>query len=141
MFNQDIIAFFKSMFRRLSKKEVIYLRIFTNKIEIRNLDKQFTITKNSFENFSNERLLVASFSILEKFIRDTLDEFYENKNRLFKKPLIVLIQAMEKVEGGISEVERMVFNDLAEQIGGSEVYIYDTFELLNDSEVLKVVNR
>ena len=47
----------------------------------------------------------------------------------------VLIQPMEKLEGGISSVERCSYNDLAMHIGAKYVFIIDTQEILDDLRV------
>jgi len=118
------------------KKETIYIRLFENKIQLRHLDSGQTINRTCSDKFSSERLLVASCSIAIKFIRDVLSEV--QKDKLLKSSLVVLIQPMEKIEGGVSEVERMVFNDLIEQIGGKYAFVHDTQENLTDDEVRKI---
>lgn len=113
------------------KKEVVYIRLFENKVELRYLDQ--TITRTADKNFSNERLLLAATTIAEAFIKKILAEI--QGTRLIPSTLVVLLQPMEKIEGGIAEVERMILRDLAMQIGGKYCFIHETQELLTDEQV------
>lgn len=119
------------------KKEIIYIRVFENKIELRHLDNGKTVVRNSKEPFSNDRLLVASLGISIGFIKEMILEV--RKKSLFPARLAVLIQPMEKIEGGISEVEQMIFRDLILQIGGRFAYIHPKQNYLTDEEVRTIV--
>lgn len=115
------------------KKETVYIRLYVNKIELRHLDEDQNISRSCSNHFSNERLLIANVSNAIKFIKELLTEIHNE--RLIKSALVVLIQPMEKIEGGLSEVEKMIFNDLVEQIGGRYSFIHETQEKLSDKEV------
>lgn len=118
------------------KKETVYIRLFENKIELHYLSSGQIITRTAVQPFSNERLLIASFNNAEALIREILTEIQGKK--LLTSPLIVLLQPMEKIEGGISEVEKMVFQDLAMHIGGKYYFLHETQELLTDAEVRRI---
>lgn len=118
------------------KKETIYIRLFENKVELRHLEKDQNITRTSHDKFSNERLLVATVSVAIKFIKEILFEI--KGDQLIKPRLVVLIQPMEKMEGGASEVEKMILRDLIEQIGGNYVFIQETKGKLSDNDIRKI---
>ena len=118
------------------EKETIYIRVFVNKIELRHLDKDLTIVRSCVNHFSNERLLIANVSNAITFIKSILDEIY--KKQLLKSTLVVLIQPVERIEGGVSEVEKMILNDLVEQIGGRYSFIHDSPEKLSDKQVRRI---
>ncbi len=118
------------------KKQTIYIRLFENKVELRYLSKNQTITRIAENKFSNERLLIASFNNAEALIREILTEI--QGKRLLTPLLVVLLQPMEKIEGGISEVEKRVFQDLAMQVGGKYYFLHETPELLSDSQVREI---
>ena len=61
------------------KKKTVYIRLFENKVELRYLDKDQTITRIADKKFSNERLLIASFNNAEALIREILTEIQGNK--------------------------------------------------------------
>jgi hypothetical protein len=116
------------------KKETAYIRLFENKVEVRYLGQ--TVTRTAHQNFSNERLLIAFVTVAETFIKQILNEIQGTK--LLPPTLVVLLQPMEKIEGGIAEVERMVFQDLAMQIGGKYCFIHPTPEVLTNTEVRRI---
>lgn len=118
------------------KKETIYIRLFENKVELRHLEKDQNITRTSHDKFSNERLLVATVSVAIKFIKEILFEI--KGDQLIKPRLVVLIQPMEKVEGGVSEVEKMILRDLIGQIGGNYAFIQETKGKLSDNDIRKI---
>jgi hypothetical protein len=118
------------------KKETIYIRLFENNVELRHLEKDLNITRTSHDKFSSDRLLLATISVAIKFIKEIL---YEIKgDQLIKPRLVVLIQPMEKVEGGVSEVEKMILRDLIGQIGGNYAFIQDTKGELSDNDIRKI---
>lgn len=121
------------------KTETIYIRLFSNKIEIRNIQRGVSISKVSEEAFSNERLLLANIDVAIRFAVDILNEI--QGNNIFKANLKVLLQPMEKIEGGISQVEHMVFNDFISQIGGKYCFIHPTKEYLTDDKVTELTSR
>lgn len=111
----------------------IYIKLYENRVIVRDVNTKVTIDRKSLEPFSNTRLLLADFTIAEKFLREILNEMYGK--RMFQKALAVLIQPMEKTEGGLSEVEKVSFNDLALHIGGRYVKIEENKLNIDDVSV------
>jgi hypothetical protein len=112
------------------QKAPVYVKIYRDKIEITNVNTQQTISKTSNIKFSTNRLLVAEFNIAEILIREILKEL-----GLSRRTLKVLIQPMEELEGGLSEVEKRVLRDLAEQSGGAVVYIVNRTKPMTNEEI------
>lgn len=96
-----------------------------------------TIDRNSHDKFSNPRMLLADFLIAEGFIRSVLKEMSQEKR--FAPPMKMLIQPMDKLEGGLSPVEERSFMDLAEHVGAKYVFVHPTQERLDDTRVLELV--
>lgn len=117
------------------RKAPVYVKIYHNKIEITNINTQQTIAKTSNINFSSNRLLVAEFNVAEMLIREILKEL-----RLSGRTLKVLIQQMKELEGGLSEVEKRVLRDLAEQAGGAIVYIVNRTKTMSTEEIQDFLN-
>jgi hypothetical protein len=114
----------------LFKKLPIYIRIYYNKIAITNLKSDQTISKSSVIKFSSTRLLVAEFNVAENLIRDILKEMgIANRN------LKILIQQIDTFEDELSESEKRILRDLAEQAGGTEVYLANRKKEMNKEEV------
>jgi rod shape-determining protein MreB len=118
---------------KLRGLNIIYIKLYENRVIIRDVNTQVNIDRKSLEPFSNSRLLLADFTIAEKFIREILNELYGK--RMFQKALAVLIQPMEKTEGGLSQVEKVSFNDLVMHIGGKYVKIEENKLNIDDVSV------
>jgi hypothetical protein len=121
----------------LFKTETIYLRIFTNRVEVRSLEKDHTISRTAITPFSSERLLVAQYSAAVALIQEILEEMSGGKR--LKAQLNVLIQPMEKTEGGLSEVEERALQDLGEHAGGKQVVIHLSQAMLSDTQIWELV--
>jgi hypothetical protein len=117
------------------QKVPVYIKVYHNKIEITNINTQQTIAKTSTTKFSSNRLLVAEFNSAEILIREILKEL-----GLSRRTLKVLIQQMEELEGGLSEVEKRVLRDLAEQAGGAIVYIINRTKIMSIEEIQGFLN-
>ena len=115
------------------KPNIIYIRIFIDSIEIRDVNKEITIKRKSLNKFSTERLLIANFNVAHDFIREVLKEI--EGNRRIKPSINAVVQPMEKKEGGLSQVELRAFYDIMEHNGANRVEIYEKDDLLSDEAV------
>ena len=117
------------------KRVPVYVKIYHDKIEITNINTQQTISKTSNIGFSSNRLLVAEFNVAEMLIREILKEL-----GLSVRTLKILIQQMKEFEDGLSEVEKRVLRDLAEQAGGAVVYIINRTKIMSTEEIHGFLN-
>lgn len=69
------------------------------------------------------RLLIADFAYAEKLLRYAIYRVYE-KSVLPRSPVLI-IQPMEKTEGGINEIERRMYTELGLGAGARKVYVHD----------------
>ncbi|MCB2386841.1 rod shape-determining protein [Thalassolituus alkanivorans] len=69
------------------------------------------------------RLLIADFSYAERLLRYGIVSVYE-KSILPRSPVLI-IQPMEKTEGGISDIERRMYTELGLSAGARKVYVHD----------------
>ena len=77
--------------------------------------------------FSHPRMLVREFEKAEKIIQHAIREVHQAKY-LRPNPKVV-IQPMEKLEGGLSDVEVRVFHELALGAGARETVVHTGGEL------------
>jgi len=117
------------------RKVPVYVKIYHDKIAITNINTQQTISKTSTIKFSSNRLLVAEFNVAEMLIREILKEL-----GLSGRTLKILIQQMKEFEDGLSEAEKRVLRDLAEQAGGATVYIINRANIMTTEEIQGVLN-
>lgn len=120
------------------KRKTLYIKLYTNMVLIRDVESKKELKREAIKPFSNNRLLFADFINGEAFLIATIKELFEGKpNSTFN----ILIQPMEKIEGGLSSVENRALMDVAEYIGGRNIVIYEKTNLLSDDMVLEMVKK
>ena len=85
--------------------------------------------------FRHPRTIIADFEAAEK----TLQEFLKKvlSKNLFKRPPVVTIHPLEKLEGGLTQVESRALQELGHRAGFKRIQIWTGKELTND-EVMKL---
>ena len=91
----------------------------------------------SQEPFTTQRLLVGSFSEAERALTQLLKRVL-GQGIFAKKPKVV-IHPMEKVEGGLSQIEDRIFRELALGAGALKLVV-DTGPELTDSQAIKLIH-
>lgn len=115
----------------------MYIKIYANHFVIKVLDDtEQETTSFPTHSFTSQRLLVGNFSEAEKALSQGIQELLGGG--LFKKSPTVVIHPMEKVEGGLCEVELKVFNELALGAGASKVIIHLGAELDKEQALKKL---
>ena len=114
----------------LFKPIPVYIKLFTNRIEITRLDSGETISRNAFRKFSNTRLVVADFENAQILLASLLDN-WTTKKLFFQRGFYSVIQQMEKLKGGLSQVERQTLIELAEYAGARNVTVIDHTQKLS----------
>lgn len=116
----------------------VYLKVRRNRFEAKNLSTgsgwESSIAQ---EPFTTVRLLVGKFSAAEPVLLKLIKEIQPKS--LFKKRFKVVIQPMEMVDGGLSEVEDRIFRELALGAGAIKVIVHIGKEL-SDSEARDMLN-
>lgn len=116
----------------------VYVKVFSNRFELKHIESGKSEIAVSNESFATERLLVGTFSIAENVLKRAMKQLHQN--RWFSPSPIVVIQPMEKVEKGLSEVEERVLLELAAGAGARRVIVWEGHEL-SDEEVTKKAGR
>ncbi len=109
----------------------IYIKIYENRIYIRNIDDRQEIELSASLPFSTERLLIGNFTRAKALLIKGIKIVMGKK---FHPPAIVM-HPIEKIDGGLSQVEERVLEDLAVVAGGQKVCVWVGHEL-TDNEVL-----
>lgn len=119
-----------SWFRRIP----VYVQVYTNRIVATRLDTGATVDFKAKTPFSNERIVFAHFVEAEELLRATLAEIIPRG--YFSRALKIVIQQMERTEGGLSSVERRALLDSCEHAGAIIVYVVEHERALSKSEAL-----
>ena len=73
--------------------------------------------------FSHTRSFVSNFAHAEKFLRHAIRKFHQPGINLKPAPRVVMHQ-LEKTEGGLTDIEERVLNELALAAGARDVLVY-----------------
>jgi actin-like ATPase involved in cell morphogenesis len=115
------------------KRSPVYIKLFKNRVEMINLETGETISRESVQPFSSQRLVIADFNKADALIRSILNDLLPKKG-IFPRQTKILIQQVVSVEGGLSEIEKRALRDLGEMAGGTRVILVDHFRQLDISE-------
>jgi len=77
--------------------------------------------------FSHPRLLVHDFVAAEKLLKFAFREL--NKDKLLVPSSRIIFHPMEKLEGGVTGIEKKVYRELCKEAGAREVIIHVGSEL------------
>jgi hypothetical protein len=93
----------------------VYVQVRRNQFRLRHIESNREGTFVAETPFSTQRLLVGEFRVAENLLKRALEE--GSARGFFSVNPYVLIQPLEMLEGGLSEVEERVLRELA--IGGA----------------------
>lgn len=102
----------------------IYIKIYINKIEVIRLDSEELSQVISTEPFSSNRLCFSDYNVAELTIRNTINGLVKQR-KFWGYSFRILIHQLDKIEGGLSQIEKRALRDIGEQVGGSYVIIYE----------------
>lgn len=117
------------------KKTSIYLKVFENYVIAENIDTGECVEKHSSNSFSHPRVLIGNFTEADLIIKSALSEV---KSTGFLKVMYVLIQPMEKNEGGLTQIENRVLQELAIGAGATTVVVWEGVPLSNQDALKKL---
>jgi hypothetical protein len=122
------------------KRIPVYIKVYSNQIEVINLKSGETASRKALEPFSNQRLVLSDFNNASKLLRIVIDDL-QLKTKIFGSSFKALIQQMEKLEGGLSNIEKRALRDLAELSGASYVKIIEHTQNLSNQEALMELEK
>jgi rod shape-determining protein MreB and related proteins len=112
-------------------KTVLYVQARQDRFIVRKVGGQ-SIDRMAPQPFSHPRALLGSFTNADAFLRTLVAEAKGG----FTLRLEILIHPLEKVEGGLTEIEERAFHELALGMGASKVKVWSG-AALSDAEVLE----
>lgn len=112
-------------------KTDIYVQVFIDHVRAKNIGSGATSDIMPPEPFSHPRALVGNFTVAEMAVKAALAEVKGTK--LFHTTR-VLMHAMDRIEGGMTQIERRVLREMALGAGAGKVDIWEG-HVLTDDEV------
>lgn len=126
------------MLRQFRSKSV-YVKIYTNRFVLKLLeDGQVPVTVMPPEPFTTKRLLVGNFTAAEVALKTGLKQVFAG--RWFSSSPAVVMQPMDMIEGGLSQVEERLFMESAAGAGARNVVVWVGNEL-SDDEARRALGR
>lgn len=112
----------------------LYIKISTDSITVRNIDEGSVVTKCTDQPFSSKRLLVGNFTNADKLLRAAVGE--AQTSSFLPRSVRAVIHPLEKIEGGLSQIEDRVLRELAAGAKVSKVFVH-IGDVLSDAQVLQ----
>jgi hypothetical protein len=114
----------------------VYVRVTRDKIRVRSLDSGTEVEVSPASPFSSTRLLVGNFTAAEAALKEGLRKAVGGG--WFRPSPIIVIQPLEMIDGGLSEIEERVLHELAIGAGAFKVVVW-VGPQLSDAEVMEKV--
>lgn len=96
------------------------IKIFTNRMIVRNIGSGQSIARIATRPFSSTRLLIGDLDAAEQLLTEIIKEM-DGWKRFFRTSIKASLHAMEQCEGGLSPVEAQTLCDLAVRMGFTQV--------------------
>ncbi len=112
-------------------KRLLYIQIRENRIDIRNIGDGRAVHAIAQPPFSHPRLLVGDFAAAQACLK-ALTEQARGPGLALRTEM--LIHPLEKLEGGLTQIEQRLFQELAAGAGASKAVVWSGAPL-DDSEV------
>lgn len=109
----------------------IYVKVYANRLVLRHLERGETLDVTAKTPFTTTRLLVGEFSKAQAQLNALLKTFGRRRFQLFMPK--ILIQPLEMIEGGLSQVEQRLFLELAYSAGARKAKVYLGHELSDEA--------
>jgi hypothetical protein len=121
------------------ERRILYVRLFEDRIEIRDIITGKTVNRYAQKTYSNKRLLIANFQNAEAELRLAIASL-NIKHQRFQR-LVFVFQPFHSNIREYSEVEMRSFVDSAEHAGATEVYLYTKSNDLSDNMIMTEANH
>lgn len=118
----------------------LYIKAYTDSFVLRDLFEQKPEQHfSASRRFSNQRMLVANFTHAQHCLKQAVNAMLP-KHFIRRRPAL-LIQPMELIEGGLSQIEERVFHELARGAGAYRVVLWTGRELSDKEALHKLFNK
>ncbi len=121
------------------KSKLFYVKIYENRMEVINLNTEQEISRQSNKKFSNDRLVLADFSIATEFLSTILNEI-DTQWSLFGQRKFVIQQFLESFDN-ITEIENTALKDLGAHCKGNTVKVINQQQELTIAQAKAEINK
>lgn len=111
----------------------LYLKLFCDRLHVRHLQQQRDLVLHASPPFSHPRLLVGDFASAQHALKQAIDALLPKGFLGLRLAPRLLIQPMERLEGGLTALELRVLLEMGHGCGARKVRIHVGGEL-SDAE-------
>jgi hypothetical protein len=115
-------------------KDILYIRVFRDKIEVRNIKTNQEVSHKVTTTFSNSRMLVADFETFERQMRSAAKSV--QKQGVITRSSKMIFQPLEESVFEYSQVEKRAFRDSCEHAEAAEAYMYFGRDKLSNEAII-----
>ena len=105
-------------------RPTLYLKLSCNQMHLTHLQNGRELHLLADPPFSNQRLLVADFAVAERLLQRAIAELLPTRLLRLSRPPRLLIQPLERLEGGLSQVEERILLELGLGCGARKVRLH-----------------
>jgi rod shape-determining protein MreB and related proteins len=116
----------------------LYVQVKKNQFRVRNLETNRSAVFDADPPFTTARLLIGEFVAAESLLKRALRE--TSGKGFFSVAPRVVIHPLEMTEGGLSEIEKRVMQEVAIGAGASKVVVWTGPELADHAVREKLEN-
>ena len=113
-------------------KALLYVQVRPDRMIVRRIGTSESIDRMAPQPFSHPRTLLGNFTNGEAFLKSLVAEV--KGGFLFRAA--ILIHPLERIEGGLTQIEERAFEELGRGAGASQVKVW-TGDALTDAQVLE----
>jgi rod shape-determining protein MreB len=113
-------------------KSVLYVQVRADRMTVRNVGDGQSVDRMAPQPFSHPRTLLGNFVNAEAFLKSLVAEM---KGGFLFKPAM-LIHPLERIEGGLTQIEERAFEELGRGAGASKVKVW-CGAALSDADALE----
>ena len=119
-------------------KDAIYIQVATDFLRIRNVLQHKEVELTANPSFSHPRTLLGNFTVADALLRQGLGQVASRSG--FRLAAQVVLHPLEKIDGGLTQIEARAFQELILGAGAGQVKIW-TGPALSDAQVLQQLGR
>lgn len=110
----------------------LYIQVREDQFQVRALSAARSLHKRVTPGFSHPRMLIGDFTAAQAALKSLVSEA-RGSGLAFSTP--VIIHPLEKIEGGLTQVEERLFHELGMGVGATRVVVWQGAPL-SDAEAL-----
>ena len=121
-------------------KTYVYVQVFANRLRVRSPGGAIDAELHAVMPFTHQRMLLGTFTAARDLLHPAVQALSGGWWTRDLRRLHVLMHPMERIEGGLSEIEHRAFRELGFAVGARHVVVW-TGEPLSDDQALALMKR